>query len=79
MFKLPFGPSDDQRKKLLLAFEYGLALENCARENGVELTPELVERAEGMIESEFQTHTPTFLAVNMVPNLLTVFELDLTK
>lgn len=69
----------EKRAKLLLAFEYGLLLYDVAKQQGVELTPELVERAEKMIESEFENQTATFLAGNIVPNLLTVFELDVSK
>ncbi len=73
--KLPiFG-----RKKLLLAFEYGAAITETAREMKVDITPEFMERAEKMIENEFRTQTPTFLATNIVPNILSVFELDIRK
>lgn len=69
----------EKRAKLLLAFEYGLLLYDVAKQQGVELTPELVTRAEKMIENEFATQDASFLAGNIVPNLLTVFELDITK
>lgn len=75
MFRLPFFG----KKKLLLAFEYGVILSQVAKEQGVELTPEMVLRAEAMIENEFSTQNPTRLAVEMTPLLLTVFETDLDK
>lgn len=75
MFRLPFFG----RKKLFLAFEYGLTIAQTAHEMKVEMTPEIVERAERMIEGEFSTQTPTRLAVDIVPNILSVFELDLSK
>lgn len=67
------------RKKLFLAFEYGLLISEVAKEQGVELTPEIVTRAEKMIENEFRNHGPEFLATQIVPLILSVFELDTTK
>lgn len=69
------------RKKLLLAFEYGLLFADVAKKQGVELTPELVMKAEMMLENEFSKQTATYLAMpnNMVPNLMAPFELDPTK
>lgn len=69
----------EREKKILLAFEYGLMLGEVARGMNIELTPEHVKRAEKMIENEFRTQTASFLAGNMQPNLLTVFEFDITK
>lgn len=66
-------------EKLRLAFEYGLTIATTAHEMKVELTPELVEKAEIMIEGEFTAQSETHLAGNMVPNILSVFELDTTK
>lgn len=75
MWKLPiFG-----RKKLLLAFEYGVILSQVAQEQKVEVTPEMVKKAEVMIENEFRNKTPTKIAVEMEPNILSIFELDLSK
>ncbi len=75
MLRLPFFG----RKKLLLAFEYGLTIARTANEMKVELTPELVEKAEIMIENEAKTQTDSRFATQMVPNILSVFELDITK
>lgn len=75
MLKFPFFG----RKKLLLAFEYGLTIAQTATAQGIELTPEIVARAESMIENEARTQTETRMATQMVPNILTVFELDITK
>lgn len=66
-------------EKIRLAFEYGLTIQRVAYEQKVEMTPEIVERAERVIESEFKSQTPTFLALNMVPIILSIFELDLSK
>ncbi len=45
----------------------------------VELTPELVERAEKVLVGEAHTQTVTHMAVNTVPNILSAFELDMSK
>jgi len=76
MFNLPFYFG---RKKLFLAFEYGLILSEVAQKQGVELTPEIVARAEKMIENEFKNNDPTHLATQIVPLIMSVFELDITK
>ncbi len=69
----------EREKKILLAFEYGLNLSEVAREMKIELTAEHVLRAEKMITSEFENQTASFLAGNMSPNILTVFEFDVSK
>jgi len=76
MVNLPFYFG---RKKLFLAFEYGVVLAEVAQKQGVELTPEIVERAERMIENEFKNNGPTHLATQIVPLIMSVFELDITK
>ena len=68
--KLPiFG-----KQKLLLAFEYGVVLRDTVAEMGVELTPEMVRKAEEMILNEFPGKSPTRLSVDMLTNLLAMFE-----
>lgn len=67
------------RKKLLLAFEYGVMISQTALAQGVEITPELIEKAEIMIENEARIQTETMFATQMVPNILSVFELDINK
>lgn len=75
MFNLPiFG-----RSKLLLAFEYGVILTQVAKDRGVEVTPEMVKKAEIMIENEARTRTASKMATDMEPNILSIFELDLSK
>lgn len=76
MTKLPFIFG---RKKLLLAFEYGIILGQAAHKQDIEVTPELVEKGEKMVEGEFTSKSATQLAVEMEPNILSVFELDLSK
>ena len=70
--------ANERRAKLLLAFEYGIVLADVAKKQKVKMTPELVARAEVMIENEFSIQTASHLAGNIVPNILTVFELDTT-
>ena len=70
MFKFPlFG-----KKKLKLAFEYGLTIADVAKQQNVELTPEIIDRAEHIILEEFSTKSPTRVFVDMIPNILAVFE-----
>lgn len=66
-------------RKVLLAFEYGVVLSETAKKLNVELTPEIVVKAGAMIVGEFSTKTAEELATDMGPNLLSVFELDLSK
>ncbi len=75
MFRIPlFG-----KKKLLLSFEYGLIIAKLAEEHKVEVTPELIARAEAMLLGEARTQSAAHMAVNTIPNLLSVFEIDITK
>lgn len=75
MFKrLFFG-----KKKILLSFEYGVILSQVAKERGIEVTPELIKKAEEMLINECETQGPTFMAINMLPNIISAFELDLSK
>ncbi len=65
--------------KLLLAFEYGVVISQVAKERGIEMTRELVEKAEVMIENEARTQTASKMATQMMPNILSIFELDMSK
>lgn len=73
MLKIPLYSN----KKLLLAFEYGLILGESARDKGIELTPEIVARAEEIIQKEFVKNNSLQLAKDMIPNILAMFEPDL--
>ncbi len=72
MFKLPFF----NRKKLILAFEYGLVLSETAKKQNIEITSEMVDKAERMIENEARTQSDSRMATQMIPNILSIFELD---
>ena len=71
--------TSENHLKILLAFEYGILLSDVAKKKKVKMTPGLVRRAEEMIQNEFATQTASHLSGNIVPNLLTVFEIDTTK
>ncbi len=82
MRKFPFFGKDQicyDEEKLLLVFEYGVVISQVARDRGVDLTKELIEKAETMIKGEARTQSSEHMAVNMIPNILSVFELDLSK
>lgn len=70
MIKLPFFG----KKKLLLAFEWGVILADVAREQNTKLTPEIMERAEKIIINEFKSKSPSQLAGHMEVILLSIFE-----
>jgi hypothetical protein len=61
-------------KKLLLAFEYGLAISETAKEMKIELTPEIVNRAEGILMVNCIMENSEHVALNMLPNILASFE-----
>ena len=61
-------------QKLLLALEYGVTISEVAKERGVELTPAHIHRAEGIILKEFREKTAERVAIDMIPNIMAVFE-----
>jgi hypothetical protein len=65
-------------KKLLLAFEWGVILADVAKKQGVELTPEIIARAEEIILKEFKTKNASQLAGEMEIILLSIFETNLS-
>ena len=67
------------KKKLLLAFEYGLVISNVAKEHGVEVTSEFVQKAEEMIENEFLNNDATRLSIDMIPNIMSIFETNMDE
>ncbi len=62
------------KKKLLLAFEHGFVISELAKEKGVELTPEIMKRAEEIIVDSCQRNSAERIALDMIPNILSVFE-----
>jgi len=62
------------KKKLLLAFEYGLVLSDVAKNKKIELTPEIVERAESILLDVCRGSTTKRVGLDMIPNILSMFE-----
>ena len=70
MLKIPLY----QTKKLLLALEYGVILSETAKNRKVNLTPEMVKKMEEIVSNEFKNHSASKVALDMIPNILAVFE-----
>ena len=62
------------KQKLLLAFEYGIIMRDTAEQQGIELTPAMVKKAEEMILNEFPNKSPTRLSIETLANILAMFE-----
>ena len=65
-------------RKLIASLEYGLIIADVAKKQGVELTKEMVESIEKMILTEFKAKNVQRLAIEMVPNILSCFEIEET-
>lgn len=61
-------------KKLILAFEYGVMISETAKDMKIDLTPEIIKRAENIILKEFRVKNLERLAVDMLINILATFE-----
>jgi hypothetical protein len=72
MFKLPFFG----KKKLLMAFEYGVVISDVAKERGMKLDTEVIKRLEDIIAKEFSKKSYTQVALEMIPNILASFETE---
>ena len=70
MIKFPFYG----KKKLRLAFEYGVTIGDVAKWQNVVLIPKIIERAEEIIISEFSSKSASKVANEMQVNLLAIFE-----
>lgn len=62
------------KQKLLLALEFGVNISEVARELKIEVTPEMVNKAETILLNECRTGTASKFACNMVSYTLAVFE-----
>ncbi len=62
-----------------MAFNYGVVMSDVAKQLDIELTSDLVKKAEKMIEQEFENKTIEQLATDLQVNLLSIFETDSTK
>lgn len=65
------------KKKILLAFEYGVILSEVAKEREIELTQDIVIRAEEVIMDAFLRYNEQKVAVDMMPIILSIFETDM--
>jgi len=63
-----------RKTKLLLAVEYGIVLSETAKKMNVELKPEMVKKMQEIVFNEFKNKDATRVSVEMVPNILAVFE-----
>ncbi len=68
-----------RHKKLLLSFEYGVIISQVAKEQNIELTPEIIKRAENVIMDSFCRYSPQELSVEMLPIILSIFETDMSS
>jgi hypothetical protein len=62
------------KKKLLMAFEYGVVISDVAKERGMKLDTEVIKRLEDIIAKEFSKKSYTQVALEMIPNILASFE-----
>lgn len=67
------------KQKLLLSFEYGVILSQVAKEQGIELIPEILKRAEEIILDSFKRNSSEKVAIDMLPNILAIFETNMDK
>lgn len=68
-FRLPvYGKS-----AMKIAFEFGLVLSETAKTKGIELTPEMVLKAEESLLNEIKINGLNQTAINFVPLVMTVF------
>lgn len=62
--------------QIRLAVEFGTVISETAKKMNVEITPEMMEKAENIIINEFRTRTSQQVATDMVPLILAVFEVN---
>lgn len=62
------------KKKLLLAFEFGIVLSDVAKDLNIEMTREIVLRAEKLLENEMRHSTASDFACKMNVYTLAVLE-----
>ncbi len=72
MIKLPFSWYNN--KKTILAFEFAVVLSDSAKDLGISITPEIVKRAEKLLENELGPRTAKHFACNMNVYTLAILE-----
>ena len=70
MFKLPIYNTKEMR----LMFEYGYTLGEVAKDRGVELTSEILQRCEDIVLRELKIKNWKQVILETVPNVLASFE-----
>ena len=70
MIKIPIY----SKTKLLLAFELGVILTETAHKMNIEVTTEMMKRAEEIITKEFSSKNSTKLSTEMIPTILAIIE-----
>lgn len=61
-------------KSLMLAYEFGLILSEVAKENNIEVTRDISERAEKILINEIRTKGWKKTVLNMLPLVMAVLE-----
>ncbi len=62
------------KQKTLLAFEFAIVLSDCAKQLNIEMTKEIVIRAEDLISVELRNNTAEHFACNMNVYALAILE-----
>ena len=62
------------KKKVLLAFEFAVVLSDVAKQLKIEMTPEIVNRAETLIKNELGPKTASHFAGHMSMYALAILE-----
>lgn len=57
-----------------MAFEFGVVLSDVAKQLGIEMTPEIVKRAEKLLLNEYRNNSASHFACNMNSYTLAVLE-----
>ncbi len=71
---LQWSLSNFNKKKALLAFEFGVVLSDVAKDLKVEMTKEIVLRAEELLIKELGNNSPEHFACNMNVYSLAILE-----
>ena len=70
----PFWSTYDEQKKILLAFEFAIVLSDAAHQLKIEMTKEIVLKAEEILKSELVKKSPESFSCQMNGLALAVLE-----
>ena len=62
------------KKEMLMMFEYGFTLSEVAKDRGMKLTPEVIQRCEDILLKELKLKDWKQVTLEMIPNNLASFE-----